>query len=394
MAEGNANGNQDLGNNLNNNQGNHNNQADLGQPAVVPHAFNLADSLSIIRKYNGRTSVGEWINRFETDVLAFGITFKYAITSLDRFFTDDASFWWSSVSHNFVIPDLNRDEADFRQVWDNVADDMREFFDHTALQAVNRKRNKELVWQHGDDVQGYVTKKLALLKEIDADMPEHKRVQNLIRGLQPELRVSFSCQDIENVGQFLTRLRKYSEVVEESKPKSVPVSRSSSRNSNDQSHSIRAIEQRPQRSGNDPNKERLCYKCNKPGHIARQCTEQNTQQPRNSHPRQQQQQSDHYPNHMHNGNAYNGNGRGRGRGQHNGMFQFPYPPPFFFPPNYNSHPMVYPQNPFFQYRGQQPRHSYNPRQLPPHNPRHGIMSIQENRNESSMNEQNNNNLGN
>lgn len=394
MADDNANGNPDLGNLFDNNQGDNNNH-ELGQPAPVPHAFNLADALSIIRKYNGRTSVVEWINRFETDVLAFGITFKYAITSLDRFFIEDASFWWSSVSHNYVMPALNRDEADFRQVWENVADDMREFFDHSALQAVNRKKNKDLIWQHGDEVQGYVTRKLALLKEIDANMPEHKRVQNLIRGLQPELRVSFSCQDIDNVGQFLRRLRKYSEVVEESKPKAASNSRSSSRNSNEQSHSIRAFT-RPQSSGNDPNKERLCYKCNKPGHIARQCPEISAQHPSNTLPRQQQQghQTNNFPNHMHNNGAFNGNGRGRGRTQHNGMYPYSYPPPFFFPQNYPPFPMAYPPNPFFPYRGQQPRYSNNNQQLPPPNPRHGMMSIQEPQNESSANDQNNSNLGN
>lgn len=65
----------------------------------------LSDALKLVRKYNGRTKVDDWLTKFQTDLLAFSISFKYAVVSLDRFLVDDAEKWWSSVCHQYNIND-------------------------------------------------------------------------------------------------------------------------------------------------------------------------------------------------------------------------------------------------------------------------------------------------
>jgi len=322
---------------------NANNNADDGEHAhhpAPPHHFNLPEAIKLVRRYNGRTDVNQWILKFENDLLAFGISYTFAIFSLERFFVDDALNWWSSVSHRFQALDvLERDEGDYRQMWREIAQEMQTFFDHSALQAQNRKRNKQLLFKLGEDPQTYVTKKLALLTEIDREMREESRVKNLIRGLPVELQFQFSSQDITTVGQFLNRLRRYSEIAEENKKKT-PSSLNTEAsvrdpNSSSAPQSMQALNNRASETPR-PNANFNCYACNEPGHIARNCPHASSQHVNNNASaftnRQRQNNAPLFPrgNFYANRNPFN---LGRGYFPMNPYFPF-FQPPYFTNRNY------------------------------------------------------------
>lgn len=236
----------------------------------INSTVSLTDALKLVRRYNGRTSVEEWIRKFESDVLAFGIPFRYVIRSLDRFLSDDALNWWSSVAHSYEENDPKAPEEVFEETWQNIVVEMKEFFDPSSLQSINRKYNKALVFKCGENPQQYVTQKLAFLKEIDKNMSEKKKVKNLIRGLPLDLQLQFSSQDIETTGQFLKRLRQYSEILEENKAKQTPSSQKPS--SSLKTESLQAVVSNDSKRQINANREtRTCFYCKTVGHISRDC---------------------------------------------------------------------------------------------------------------------------
>lgn len=260
----------------NNDGGDANAGGNADNPGVIRHV-NLSDALKLIRRYNGRSSVAEWIRKFEADILAFGIPFKYVVNSLDRFFTDDAQNWWSSVCHNHESNDDDANEQDYQNIWLAIAVDMKEFFDSSALQSVNRKQNKALVFKCGDDPQQYVAQKLAFLKEIDRGMTDQKKVKNLIRGLPLELQLQFSSQEIATTGQFLKRLRQYSDILEENKAKQTSSSQLqtatlSKPSSSSHAATLQAAVKNNTKKPDNPKAEtRTCFICRVAGHISRDC---------------------------------------------------------------------------------------------------------------------------
>ncbi len=254
------------------NQDNFNNN--LANP--IPHLpllQNLPDALKLIRKYDGRTNVREWIVRFETDLLAFAIPYKYACLSLDRFFVDDASNWWSSVSQNFNF-DTSKDEAFFKNIWNRVVRELSSFFDHSSLKEIHKSKNKSIVFKIGDDPQQYVTQKLATLKQIDQHMAEERKLDQLLKGLPSNIQLQFSSQELVSVSLFLNRLRKYSQILNESQRTKNTHSQNSDRayqnpsstQTNTSQNALHAIQQQPVASS-----PQTCFTCNEVGHFRRDC---------------------------------------------------------------------------------------------------------------------------
>ena len=249
-----------------------------GTPSIpIPPSFSLSDSLRLIRKYNGRTNVDEWIKKFEHDLTVFGISYRYAVVSLDRFVVEDALAWWSSVSHLHEVE--GEDETEFENAWGNIKAQMKEFFDHSVLQAMNRKKNKELRFRVGDDPQSYVTKKLALFKEIDSSMSETKKVQNLIRGLPSDLQLQFASQNIADSSSFMKRLRVYCDILADNKPTTSNTPKTEPKQNAasffftppPSNYTMRALNPSSSSRPMQTNGNRSCFNCGEVGHFVKQC---------------------------------------------------------------------------------------------------------------------------
>lgn len=79
-AQNNAGANEN--NNAGGNPGDGNDNFEHNMADPIPHLpllQNLPDALKLIRKYDGRTNVKEWILRFETDLLAFAIAISMLV---------------------------------------------------------------------------------------------------------------------------------------------------------------------------------------------------------------------------------------------------------------------------------------------------------------------------
>lgn len=344
---------------------------------VSPPILHLPKALQLIRTYDGRSNVDEWISKFTNDTLAFGIPYKYSVVCLDRFLVGDALNWWNSVSHTYDLRDLNNDEDHFINEWNSICADMKVFFNHSSVLSHNRKKNRELVFKLGDDPQTYVTSKLAVLSEIDSKMTDTKKVKNLIRGLSVELQLHFSSQDIDNPTQFLNKLRKYNEILETCKAKQTPSSshvKSAEPSISSQvaiqgnGHSAKAMKSNGARQApvvsTNPQANRTCYRCGSRGHISRNCQNGNYNQPAAG-----------YQNPNMHANRF-GFGRGYQPRQnyfnnynfnpYYGYMQRGFAPPF---------PPQLPPFPNFHYGG--PRYFSNNRQFPPAGQRDNLLSITE-----------------
>lgn len=256
--------------------GNNNPLNDLdenGAPPLNPNVhFSLPDALRLIRKYNGRTDVKEWVARFETDLLAFNISTRYAVLSLDRFFTEDAANWWSSVSHKFKLK-ITDPDARFLTKWQSIVDELTQFFDHSSLLEMHKSENRKVVFKIGDDPQQYVTRKLAILKEIDENMNDRRKIDQLKKGLPENLQLHFATLEVDSISSFLNKLRNFSQVLshnskkEEAKEKSTPYR--SLVSSGSQEH-IRNMQRAPTPA---TQQKRPCFNCQSTDHLARECPE-------------------------------------------------------------------------------------------------------------------------
>lgn len=177
------------------------------------------------------------------------------------------------MSQNFNF-DTTKDEAFFKNIWFQVVKNLKLFFDHSALKEIHKSKNKSIVSKVGDDPQQYVTLKLATLKQIDQHMADDRKIDQLLKGLPPNIRLQFSSQELNSVSQFLNRLRKYSQILMESQKNKTPSTQSndkaflnpSTTQTTTSLDALHALQQPPSASFSQ-----TCYQCHQVGHIRRDC---------------------------------------------------------------------------------------------------------------------------
>jgi len=233
----------------------------------------LHEFIAQLRRYDGKTDANEFILRFESDLVDNGYTHSWGIKNFDRILDGDAKSWFSSKWPIYSVRYAAcQNDAQFTNLFNAIKADFLSIFDHSTQVATWRSKNKSLKYTMGDDAQTYVTSKMEILRHIDANMTENKRVHELIRGLPYDIQVPMVLQTVNTCDQFLGKLRKLSEAHFLTNPKA---NSSKSRNNFQSSPSIAQVN-RPSQS-NDRNYRRaadgrpICNYCKKVGHVMKKC---------------------------------------------------------------------------------------------------------------------------
>ena len=182
------------------------------EPNVNVNRTPLHEFIATSRKYDGLTDANEFLDKFVHDCANNGYDSKWRIENFDRVLENDAKSWWTASYPNVKRNLRNANAiATFDAAWRNVKRGFLQMFDHRSQQTTYRKKNRELKFRIGDHPQSFVMKKLEILRNIDGDMRESRRVDELIRGLPMEIQTSMVLQDIGSCHEFLNKLRKLSE---------------------------------------------------------------------------------------------------------------------------------------------------------------------------------------
>ncbi|CAL8129133.1 unnamed protein product [Orchesella dallaii] len=183
-----------------------------------PHPPSLTDMITQVRKYDGTSDPDIWVAQLESDMRYFHFDYEWISRNLDRFLVGDALKWWSSKFPIFSIhyATINTPLCWQRQFY-SITRQLTTFFDQSSQQALNKVKNRKIVFKLGDDPQSYVASKLDILRLCDPVMSESRKIRQLIKGLPFELQQILSLQSITTCDEFLVKLRSLSEVFEENK---------------------------------------------------------------------------------------------------------------------------------------------------------------------------------
>jgi len=192
----------------------------------------IHEIIAQLRRYNGTTDAREFLERFKYDMRTFKLSHEWALRNLDRILEGNASAWWSSKWHAVSIDLGNcQNDADFAALFNQTEIDFYRMFDHSAQESTFRQRNKAIRFSLGEDPTTYVTKKLEILRHLDANMTEAKKIAQIIKGLPYELRQTMVLQTINTVHELLEKLRNLSEVYEDQRGRQKDVRREKQTNS-------------------------------------------------------------------------------------------------------------------------------------------------------------------
>jgi len=187
-------------------------------PPPLSYMPSISDVISQVRKYDGKSDPEIWVVQLQSDLRNFNISYEWACRNLDRFLVGDALKWYSSNFHSYFVEFLNVNTTlEWQFQFNKITDSLRRFFDQSSQQALNKVKNRKIIFKLGDDPQSYVASKLDILRLCDPFMGEGKKVRQLIKGLPFELQQILSLQSITTCDDFLLKLRSLSEVYEENK---------------------------------------------------------------------------------------------------------------------------------------------------------------------------------
>jgi len=155
---------------------------------AVP-AYPIHEIAGQMRKYDGRSDAHEFMSRFKYDLRTYGLSLEWALRNFDRVLEGKASSWWSSKWHNISTElDGCNTPDEIEIVFNNNEADFYAFFDNNAQESIYRRQNKSLKFKLGVCPTKYITDKLKVLRLIDPNMTENKKVAQIIKGLPYDLR--------------------------------------------------------------------------------------------------------------------------------------------------------------------------------------------------------------
>jgi len=171
-----------------------------------------------IPSYNGKTSCKKWIQLFDMSCAHFRLTDKWKLVNMERFLIQTAAYWWTFSQDQF-LRDLTpaNSQARYELFKTAIQRDFQEEDDKKLAQQENKdaKFNAK-----SDDPKEYIFKKLSILNRMDDNMSEESKVENLLLGLDSELKWSVTRQlgSRGTVEQFIKELKFFSETLKSQQP--------------------------------------------------------------------------------------------------------------------------------------------------------------------------------
>jgi len=234
----------------------------------------LTEFISLLRRFDGTTNTAEFFTRFKADVADNGYTAAWAISNIDRVLDGDAKNWFEAKWPLYSARLANcRDADDYEVLLNQMETDFIAMFDKSSQTATWRAQNKACKFYEGEDAQHYVTQKMRILRYIDSEMSESRKVQELINGLPINLRMNMVCLSIKTCEEFVAKLRQIAETLLLDRNRRSSQSRNSFDYSNVTMAKLDDQKQRPSKSSQfrTPNGKPICFYCNKPGHVRKVC---------------------------------------------------------------------------------------------------------------------------
>ena len=245
------------------------------------HAMQPLKLLKYLRKYDGKSDSREFMSRLESDLDDHDVSPAWITNNFDRVLEGEAQAWYISVRPDYTHQ-MQRENAAHAFIWSDLKQEFLKFFDHSSLVNTHKQTNRKLKFEVGDDPQSYVTAKLEVLRYIDPEMSNSRKVENLVKGLPLPLQVQMITCDTNSPREFIDQLRKIAElfnrngIVNEktltqatnslySAPMlaEVQVRRKESRSTQETNNNVRTT--------NNNNRNIVCYYCHIPNHIIRNC---------------------------------------------------------------------------------------------------------------------------
>ena len=241
-------------------------------PAIPPIPTQPLKLLPHLRKYDGTTNSLEYITRLTTDLDLYKIPYSWMLANFDRVFEKQALAWYNSIYPQYAIytaPDIYED-----WVLERFQREFLAFFNDEGLLQTYKQQNRAIRFSPQDDPQEYVTKKLQALRNINPDMSEKKKVDNLLKGLPNFLQLTFVGSTLDSTTTFLSQLRKYSEIQnrkKDSAPSSKIYNYPAPSSYNPTEYLAAAQVQRVPPTNPKPSNVTICEYCHYPGHNKRYC---------------------------------------------------------------------------------------------------------------------------
>lgn len=230
-----------------------------------------------IRKYDGTYPALEWVTEFNSDRTTYNLNDEWAIRNIDRFLTGSAQSWFIPLKTSYhAALTLNPPQETHAQIWTRLSQALTTFFDSSSVKERAKAANLQIRFSMTDNPLDYVTKKIAILHQMDPRMTAEDQVRNLIQGIPVEFRPHMAAGGVSTPDDFTKRLSALALVSNRSRPKSNSSQATSNQNSTLQQHSTNSYSQATQ-----VNQARVANRNQAPRNSAQQ---QNRNSAQNSRP--------------------------------------------------------------------------------------------------------------